>query len=71
MDSSTVGIAAVWGPVAGLPGNVYQISVYVPAPSLNPVNPNLIGFHLPAQVAVTFEMDGAKSQAGLGISVSH
>lgn len=66
------GIAAILVPVAGLPGNVYQISVYVPQPSLYAnQNPNLKDFHLPPQVALTFLVNGAKSQAGVAISVTH
>jgi uncharacterized protein (TIGR03437 family) len=72
------GIAAVVGPVAGLPGSVYQISVYVPQPSLyGAVNNSFTNVYLPPQSAVTFVMnplagsDAAKSQAGLGISVIH
>jgi len=65
------GIAAVLGPVSSLPGNVYQISVYVPRPSdYVDQNPNLKNFVMPPFVAVTLEAAGAKSQAGLGISVT-
>jgi hypothetical protein len=28
------GVAAIAGPVSGLPGNVYQITVYVPDPAV-------------------------------------
>ncbi len=70
------GIAAVLGPAAGLPGNVYRISVYVPQPSISAAsNSYFTNFHLPAQSAVTLLMNplqnGAQSQAGLGISVTH
>jgi uncharacterized protein (TIGR03437 family) len=66
------GIAARFGPVAGLPGNVYQISVYVPRPSDYAAgNPNLQGFVMPSSVAVTLAINGATSQAGLALSVSH
>jgi uncharacterized protein (TIGR03437 family) len=65
------GIAATLGPVAGLPGNVYQISVYVPRPSgYASSNPNLQGFAMPPSVAVTLEINGVKSQAGLALAVS-
>jgi len=64
------GIAAVYGPVTGLPGNVYQISVYIPRPSdYANVNPNLKGFVMPPQVAVTLQVSGADSQPGLALSV--
>ncbi|MEO8129481.1 MAG: SBBP repeat-containing protein, partial [Bryobacteraceae bacterium] len=47
------GIAAVNGPVDGLPGNVYQLSVYVPDPvSLAIQNPNFTGFKFPPQVGI-------------------
>jgi uncharacterized protein (TIGR03437 family) len=53
------GIAAVLGPVNGLPGDVFQISVYVPRPSdFANQNPNLKGF-------------GISSQAGITVSVTH
>ena len=66
------GIAAIFGPVAGLPGNVYQVSVYVPQPSLLAgQNSNLNGFYLPPQCPVLVQIGGAKSQAGLTISVTH
>jgi uncharacterized protein (TIGR03437 family) len=66
------GIAATLGPRAGLPGNVYQISVYVPRPADDAANnPNLQNFVMPPSVAVTLEVNGAKSQAGLALSVSH
>jgi uncharacterized protein (TIGR03437 family) len=72
------GIAAVLGPVPGLPGEVYQISVKVPQPSA--YGGNFLNFHLPAQSALTFVANSQPisggigdwaSQAGLGISVTH
>ena len=54
-------MATVTGPFGTLPGNVYQISVQVPAPS---------NFSLPQQVAVSVEVNGIRSQAGLALSVS-
>ena len=66
------GIAAVLGPVAGLPGEVYQISVFVPRPSdFASQNPNLKNFYMPPTVAVTLRVNGAVSQAGLALSVTH
>ena len=45
------GIAAVIGPVKGLPGNVYQLSVFVPDPAtLVNNNPDLKNFKFPAAV---------------------
>ena len=73
------GIAAVLGPVPGLPGNVYQISVKVPQPSTY-VNSSFANYHLPAQSALTFVANGQPtsggigdwaSQVGVGISVTH
>jgi len=47
------GIAAVAGPVPGIPGNVYQLSIYVPDPATRAAsNPNLKDFKMPPQVAV-------------------
>ena len=72
------GIAAVLGPVPGLPGEVYQISVKVPQPST--YGNNFVNFHLPAQSALTFVANSQPtsggigdwaSQRGLGISVAH
>jgi uncharacterized protein (TIGR03437 family) len=69
---SAAGIAAILGPVDGLPGDVYQISVFVPHPADFAVyNPNLIGFIMPPQVAVTLRINGATSQAGIALSVTH
>jgi uncharacterized protein (TIGR03437 family) len=69
---SAAGIAAVLGPVPGLPGDVYQISVYVPHPAdFAASNPNLRDFVMPPQVAVTLIVNGAASQAGIALSVGH
>ncbi|MGA2115132.1 MAG: hypothetical protein ABSH56_10340 [Bryobacteraceae bacterium] len=71
------GIAAVVGPVAGLPGNVYQISVYVPNPA--GLNPDLRNNPIPPQQGVTlvmgpvnppnFEGSSMISQPGLVLNV--
>ncbi len=51
------GIGATVGPVNGLPGNVYQLSVYVPDPAtLANNNPNLKNFTYPAQVSIQLVM---------------
>jgi uncharacterized protein (TIGR03437 family) len=69
---SAAGIAAVLGPVPGLPGDVYQISVYVPHPAdFAASNPNLKDFVMPPQVAVTLIVNGAISQAGIALAVGH
>jgi uncharacterized protein (TIGR03437 family) len=66
------GIAAVLGPVGGLPGDVYQISVSVPRPSdFADQNPNLKGFVLPPQSGVAITIDGIPTQAGITVSVKH
>jgi uncharacterized protein (TIGR03437 family) len=52
------GIAAILGPVAGLPGDVYQISVYVPAQTGG------------GDVAVNLEVNGVFSQPGIALSVT-
>ncbi len=62
------GVAAVMGPVAGLPGSVYRITVYVPNPVL--ANPDLKNFVFPPQVGVIMKMAGASSQNGLSISIA-
>ncbi len=51
------GVAAKIGPVEGFPGNVYQLSVYVPDPAkLAANNPNLENFKLPPQVPIQLVM---------------
>lgn len=54
------GVAAFLGPVAGFPGNVYQLTVYVP---------NLANFTFPALDPVILQMDGVSSQYGIAISI--
>ena len=74
------GIAARIGPVAGLPGNVYQLSVYIPdVAALVNANPDLKNFKFPAQSpiqlvmgpsnALNFANSQAVSQNGLFISI--
>jgi len=65
------GIAAVSGPVDGLPGNVFQISVYVPDPAkFADINPALKDFHFPPRVSVRMGMGTLpQSQVGLYLSV--
>jgi uncharacterized protein (TIGR03437 family) len=66
------GIAAVLGPVDGLPGEVYQISVYVPRPSdFAGQNPNLKGFIMPPMVGVQISVGGATTQPGISMAVAH
>ncbi len=64
------GVAAVIGPVAGFPGNVYQLTVTVPNPaSMAATNPNLQNFVFPPQVGIILEIAGASSQYGLSVSI--
>jgi uncharacterized protein (TIGR03437 family) len=55
------GVAAVMGPVQGLPGSVYQLGIIVPNP---PANPNLAGF------GVLLQIGGGTTQNGLTVSIS-
>jgi uncharacterized protein (TIGR03437 family) len=65
------GIEAFMGPVQGLPGNVYQIQVFVPNPAtLVSANPNLQGFVFPPLVGVTLVINGVTSQYGISFSIS-
>lgn len=66
------GVAAVMGPVQGLPGSVYQITVYVPNPaSQAATDPNLNGFKFPNPVGVTMQINGPYSQNGIELSISN
>jgi len=61
----------VFMPVDGLPGNVYQISVYVPHPAdFAAGNANLKDFKMPPTVPVFLTVNGATSQYGLTLSVA-
>ncbi|MGO9893624.1 MAG: hypothetical protein ACLPX8_05335, partial [Bryobacteraceae bacterium] len=53
------GIAAIVGPVAGLPGNVYQLSVFVPNPAS--YNPDLLNDPIPPQEGVALVMGTVNS----------
>ncbi len=56
------GVAAVIGPVAGLPGNVYQLSVFVPDPAVLAINnPDLKNFKFPAQSGIQLVMGPSNS----------
>jgi uncharacterized protein (TIGR03437 family) len=54
------GVDAFLGPVAGLTGDVYRLTVYVPPAS----------FGLPGSSKLVLEMNGARSQSGLTISIA-
>jgi uncharacterized protein (TIGR03437 family) len=63
------GMLAVMRPVSGLPGNVYQITVYIPTPAaLFPSgNP---GFAFPASSGVVMQINGVSSQLGIWVSIA-
>ncbi len=65
------GIEAFLGPVQGLPGNVFEIQVFVPNPAnLVSANPNLQGFVFPPVAPLIMNVDDAVSQNGLTISIA-
>jgi uncharacterized protein (TIGR03437 family) len=55
------GVDAFLGPVAGLVGNVYQLTVLVPSPSR---------FQLPPVDSLVLKMNGARSQDNLTIAIA-
>jgi uncharacterized protein (TIGR03437 family) len=64
------GVDAHFGPVAGLPGSVYQLRVIVPDPSQYAnINPNLAGFKMPPQVSVQMLIGDVYSQQGISLCV--
>jgi uncharacterized protein (TIGR03437 family) len=64
------GIAAVLGPVTGLPGDVYQISVYVPDPAaFASGNPNLANYTFPPMSPLSIQVNGGASQGGVWIAI--
>jgi uncharacterized protein (TIGR03437 family) len=66
-----LGVAAVQGPVDGLPGDVYQLTVYVPTyAQLVAANPDLKTFKFPPQVGMVLKIAGESSQNGLAISIA-
>ena len=65
------GVSAVAGPVAGFPGNVYQLTVYVPNPAdLIANNPDLKNFTFPLLDGIQLRIDNNLSQYGLAISIA-
>jgi uncharacterized protein (TIGR03437 family) len=65
------GVAAVMGPVNGLPGSVYQITVTIPNPaSLTASNPDLANFRFPPLAGVIMRINGVNSQNGIALSIS-
>jgi len=66
------GVAASMGPVAGFPGDVYQLTVYVPHPqAMAAGNPNLANYSFPALSSLVLSIDGVRSQNGLAISIAN
>jgi uncharacterized protein (TIGR03437 family) len=70
------GIAAIAGPVSGLPGNLYQLSMFVPdLATLAANNPDLKNFKFPPQSLVRLAMgnpnspDYQNSQGGIYINI--
>ena len=70
------GIAAIAAPVNGLPGNVYQLSVFVPdLATLVTNNPDLKNFKFPAQSSIQLVMTPSSqnlrttSQNGIYINI--
>jgi uncharacterized protein (TIGR03437 family) len=65
------GFAAFLGPVPGFPGDVFQLTVYVPNPAaLNAGNPNFANFKLPPVDQVILTMNGVSSQSGIAIYIA-
>jgi uncharacterized protein (TIGR03437 family) len=65
------GVAAVMRAFEGFPGEVYQLTVYVPTyEELVAANPDLATFRYPPQVGVVLTVAGRSSQNGLAISIA-
>ena len=65
------GVAAVLGLVDGFPGDVYELTVYVPSyEELTAMNPDLRTFRYPPQVGVVLTIAGRSSQNGLAIAIA-
>jgi uncharacterized protein (TIGR03437 family) len=63
------GVSAIVGQVTGLPGSVYQITVYVPNPAVLFPNSNP-PFVFPPLDGVGMQVNGASSQPGIAISIA-
>lgn len=63
------GAYAIAGPVSGLPGNVYQITVFVPDPAVVFANTDP-GFTFPPLDGIQLNVNGVMSQAGVAISIA-
>jgi uncharacterized protein (TIGR03437 family) len=65
------GVAAVMRPVDGLPGDIYQLTVYLPSYEQIAADLPFFGpFRYPSQVGVILRLAGAASQYGLAISIA-
>ncbi len=62
------GVAAIVGQVNGLPGSVYQITVYVPNPAV--LFANSSQFVFPPLDSVVMQVNGVSSQPGIAISIA-
>ena len=62
------GVAAIVGQVNGLPGSVYQITVYVPNPAV--LFANSSQFVFPPLDSVVMQINGVSSQPGITISIA-
>jgi uncharacterized protein (TIGR03437 family) len=63
------GVAAIVGQVNGLPGSVYQITVYVPNPVVLFANSNP-PFVFPPLDSLVMQVNGVSSQTGITISIA-
>jgi len=65
------GVAAILAPVDGFPGDVYQLTAYVPTyAEIAEALPALASFKYPPQVGVILRIAGRASQNGLAISIA-
>jgi uncharacterized protein (TIGR03437 family) len=65
------GVAAVMRGVTGFPGDVYQLTVYLPSyDDIVAINQDLKNYKYPPQVGVILRIAGGQSQDGLALSVA-
>jgi uncharacterized protein (TIGR03437 family) len=65
------GVAAVMRGVDGLPGDVYQLTIYLPSyAEILTINPDLKNYKYPPQTGVILRIAGGQSQNGLALSVA-
>lgn len=63
------GVAAILGQVNGMPGSVYQITVYVPNPAVLFAN-SAPDFVFPPLDGVVMQINGVSSQPGIAVSIA-